>query len=237
VSTASDLLQEGRLDEAIEALNGALRSRPDDAQSRAFLFELLCFAGNWDRADKQLDILASNDKDKRLGALLYRGALQCERTRHDMAAKPPAPADVDAVAIKGSLNGQAFDSIQDADPRFGARLEVFAGDSYMWLPLEHVSLMEILPPKRLRDLLWIPATIQTGPGFAGADLGQVLLPAITPFSWQDADAQVRLGRVTAWVATEDGREIPLGQKLLLVDGEEFPFLEIRRLEIAQPAQA
>lgn len=236
MSNANELFQEGRLDEAIESLNGVLRSRPDDTQSRAFLFELLCFAGNWDRADKQLDILASNDKDKRLGALLYRGALQCERTRHDMAAKP-APAAGDGAAFKGTLNGKPFESIQDADTRFGPRLEVFAGDSYMWLPLEHIALMEILPPKRLRDLLWIPATIQTGPGFAGTDLGQVLLPAISPFSWQDADAQVRLGRMTAWVADDAGREIPLGQKMLLVDNDEIPFLEIRRLEIAQPAQA
>jgi protein involved in temperature-dependent protein secretion len=44
---------------------------------------------------------------------------------------------------------------------------------------------------------------------------------------------VRLGRVTDWVEV-DGAEVPVGQKLLLVDGEEISILEIRELEI-QPA--
>jgi type VI secretion system protein ImpE len=41
-----------------------------------------------------------------------------------------------------------------------------------------------------------------------------------------------LGRATVWDAAENGEEIPFGQKLLLVDGEEFPLLEVRTLEIA-----
>jgi len=39
---------------------------------------------------------------------------------------------------------------------------------------------------------------------------------------------------TEWVAADDG-ERPLGQKLLLVDGEEFPILEVRELDIASGA--
>jgi type VI secretion system protein ImpE len=48
---------------------------------------------------------------------------------------------------------------------------------------------------------------------------------------------VRLGRVTEWCADEEGRELPYGQKMLLVDGEEFPFLEIRELTIEQSVEA
>ncbi len=41
----------------------------------------------------------------------------------------------------------------------------------------------------------------------------------------------RLGRSTVW--EEDGGEpVPFGMKMLLVDGEDVPILEIRRLEIA-----
>ena len=50
---------------------------------------------------------------------------------------------------------------------------------------------------------------------------------IAPLSWQHPDSAVRLGRVTEWVADDDGRPIPLGQKLLLVDGEEVSLLEVR----------
>ena len=82
------------MNQAIEALGKELREYPSDAQRRTFLFELLCFAGNWDRADKQLEILAGSDpsgtKDRRLGALLYRAAIGAERTRQEMfGAKTP----------------------------------------------------------------------------------------------------------------------------------------------------
>ena len=46
---------------------------------------------------------------------------------------------------------------------------------------------------------------------------------MTPLAWRDADDQVRLGRMTDW-REEDGAVLPAGQKLLLVDGEEFPSL-------------
>ena len=79
--------------------------------------------------------------------------------------------------------------------------------------------------------LWAPAIVQAGPGFSGIELGQVLIPAISPLSWQYEEPDVRLGRVTEWVALDDGTEVPVGQKLLLVDGEELPILELRKLEI------
>jgi protein involved in temperature-dependent protein secretion len=36
------------------------------------------------------------------------------------------------------------------------------------------------------------------------------------------------------VENESGEALPVGQKMLLVDGEEFPLLEIRKLEINLP---
>jgi len=54
---AHELFKAGRLDEAIELLGAGLRDNPADARQRAFLFELLAFAGNHARAEKQLDVL------------------------------------------------------------------------------------------------------------------------------------------------------------------------------------
>jgi len=233
--TSRELFEAGRLKDAIEAVGTELRDNPTDQYRRTFLFEMLCFAGNWERADKQLDILAGQDKDKRMGALLYRAALNADRTRHEMFQKSAADSEPVPAPAGGTLNGQEFASIEDADPRIGARLEVLAGDSYMWIPLAHIARVEMQPPKRLRDLLWAPATIHAGPEFQGSDLGQVLLPVLSPFSCNHADDAVRLGRMTVWEAGPDGREVPFGQKMLLVDGEEVPLLELRDLEFRQPA--
>jgi type VI secretion system protein ImpE len=64
------------------------------------------------------------------------------------------------------------------------------------------------------------------------DSGEVLLPAIYPFSWKSDDESIWLGRQTAWVTDDAGYEFPVGQKMFLVDGEVVPLLEIRSLEFA-----
>ncbi len=230
---ARQLLEAGNLDEAIETLGAELRKDPLDVQRRVFLFELLSFAGEYERAEKQLDIAGQGGREASMGALLYRSALHAEKNRQEMFESGQFPVGgAEPSPVSGTVNGTAFEGFADADPRLGARLEVFAAGQYLWIPLEHVASVEIPPPTRLRDLLWAPATVQTGPAFSGLELGQVLLPTISPLSWQYDDNDVRLGRVTEWVALDDGTEVPVGQKLLLVDGEELPILELRALEIS-----
>ena len=227
---SQSLYQAGRLDDAIDALSAELRSNPTDTQRRTFLFELLCFAGNYDRAAKQLDILSQGGQQAAMGTLLYQSALHAERTRQEMFANGTLPlASEPKTDLSGTLNGKPFSSIEDGDPRVGPRLELFAAGQYTLLPLAHIESVRMQPPKRLRDLLWAPAIVKTAPSFKGTDLGEVLVPIMAPGSWQDEDDTVRLGRSTAWIALNDGREAPIGQRVLRVDGDEVPLLEIREL--------
>jgi type VI secretion system protein ImpE len=216
-----------------------LRDNPTDAVRRTFLFELLCFAGEYDRAEKHLSVLGDANADAATGSLLYRAALNAERSRNSLFEQgdyPGMPAD--SPPIRGALNGQPFEDVEDADPRIGRRLEVYAAGQYMWLPLAHVASVEMRPPARLRDLLWIPALVKTGPAFQGQELGEVLVPALSPFSFRHSDDAVRLGRATVWDQTDPENPVPFGQKTLLVDGEDIPLLEVRSLEIAssEPAE-
>lgn len=229
--TPKQLFQSGQLAEAITALSAELRDNPTDAQRRTFLFELLCFSGEFDRAEKQLNVLAEQNQQAQLGAMVYFSALHAERLRTDMFRKKdfPSGAAVDAGQIRGTLNGKPFSSFEDGDPNIGARLEVFAAGAYLWIPLQHVLSIEMQAPKRLRDLLWVPAIVQTGPAFKRTELGEVLIPALCPLSFEDADPNVKLGRSTEW-REKDGEVSPAGQKTFLVDGEDFPILEIRKIE-------
>jgi type VI secretion system protein ImpE len=233
------LFRDGRLAEAVRALSAEVRENPADARRRTFLFELLCFAGEYDRADKQLEVLGQAGPDSEIGVLLYRSALYAERQRQDLFARGEYPKHSDSPEPKrtGAFNGKAFSSFSDADPRLGARLELFAAGTYLWLPLEHVASVRIEAPKRLRDLLWTPAAVRTTPSFKGAELGEVLLPVLSPFSSQHRDEAVRLGRATVW-EQPDGydEQVPFGQKMWLIDDEEIPFLELRTLEF-NPAAA
>ncbi|MFN7993063.1 MAG: type VI secretion system accessory protein TagJ [Bryobacteraceae bacterium] len=235
--TAKQLFDAGQVHNAEAALAAHLREHPTDTESRTFLFELLCFSGQYDRAEKQLGVLSQGKKEAELGAVLYYSALHAEKTRHDLFRKEEYPSVAAAPSPPGTLNGKPFLSIQDADPTVGARLEVFAAGAYLWIPFQHIANVHIEAPKRLRDTLWLPAFIITGPSFQGTDIGEVIIPAIYPFSWKSDSESVWLGRTTEWVGDDAGNEYPVGQKMFLVDGEEVPLLEIRSLEFASDASS
>jgi type VI secretion system protein ImpE len=238
--TARELFQAGRLDEAVQALSAELRNNPADAKRRTFLFDLLCFAGDYDRAEKQLEALGRDNAQTEMGALLYRAAIAAERKRQDVFTNkefPAAPPDGEAD-VSGSLNGKPFNWIVDSDPRIGPRLEVFAAGGYIWIPFRHIERIQMEAPKRLRDLLWIPTRVNTGPAFKAMELGEVLVPALTVFAGKHSSDSVRLGRETH-TEEVDGEVVPVGQKSFLVDGEEVPILEVRNIELstAQSAEA
>jgi type VI secretion system protein ImpE len=221
--------RDGQLQLAITALGDELKKQPLDAKRRTFLFELLCFAGEYDRASKQLDILSDASKEATAGALLYRSALHAEKTRQEMFAKNELPLGTTHPAPAGTLNGEAFSTLEDADPRIGAHLEAFIAGSYTWIPLAYVESVEMQEPKKLRDLLWAPAILHTTEDFRLQDLGEVLVPVLAPLSWKHPDDAVRLGRASAWEEDEKYGAVPFGQKLLMRGEEEVPFLELRNL--------
>ncbi len=232
--SVQQLFQSGHLDEAVKALSAEVRDNPGDPRRRTFLFELLCFAGDYSRAEKQLDVLSQGGPQSEMGALFYRGALAAEKTRHEMFEKreyPEPVGDVGVPHVRGTVNGKMFHNLTDSDRRVGANLEVFVAGSYMWIPFYLLSSIQISPPKRLRDLLWLPAVVRTSDAFQGRELGEVLLPVLNPFSWRSPDSAIRLGRATAW--EEDGNEeaVPKGQKVLLAE-EEWPLLELRDITFA-----
>jgi len=228
-----ELYRAGHLTDAIKALGAELRANPTDVRRRTFLFELLCFAGEYERADKQLEVLAQAGPQSEMGVVLYRSALYAERQRQDVFERGEFPGqqpDDDSPDRGGTANGKSFSYFADADPRTGAKLEIFAAGNYLLLPLEHVASIEIPPPKKLRDLIWSPAAVRTTPAFKGTELGEVLLPVLAPFSWRHPDEAVRLGRMTVWEKPQGSDyQIPFGQKMWMVDDEEISFLELRAL--------
>jgi type VI secretion system protein ImpE len=228
------LYKAGQLGPAIEALGLELRKQPTDTRRRTFLFELLCFAGAYDRAEKQLDVLAQSNKDALAGSLLYRAALHGQRTREDLFTNGPLPlGDASTAPVSGTINGEPFTSLVDEDDRIGAHLEVFIAGSYTWVPFRYIERVEIAPPKRLRDLLWATAILTTTPDFRLQDLGEVLIPVLAPGSASSSDDAVRLGRTTIFEG-----ENPLGLKIFLADEDrEFPLLDIRELTFSHAPAA
>lgn len=226
---AERLYKEGKLGEAIASLQEELRSNPHDVPRRTFLFELLLFQGELERARKQLDVIETADPASYLGTAYHKQLLRAEERRQEMFQTGALPEwEGEMEPISGTVNGEAFQSLVDSDPRIGPRLEMFAGGQYVWIPFSELSVVRVSPPKLLRDLYWASAEVESREGVED-EAREVLLPVMAALSWQNPDEMVRLGRVTEWAETESGAEVPSGQKILLVDDEEFPVLEVREL--------
>ena len=229
--TPLELYRAGELNAAIKALGDELRNNPLDVKRRTFLFELLLFAGELGRAEKHLDVLSGAGGLASGGAMLYLSALHAERTRQEMFKNRQYPAQLKEVPpTPGKSGGVDFADFKDADPRIGANLEVFIAGSYTWIPIHYMRRLKIEAPKSLRDLMWVTAEVETSPEFRLQELGQVFLPAICPLSSEHRSELVRLGRESAWEADENYGELPFGPKLMLIDGEEIPLLDLREIE-------
>jgi type VI secretion system protein ImpE len=82
---AKELFQLGHLSEAVAELTKEVKAQPSDPHLRSFLFELLCFQGDYDRAAKQLNAIPTltGKMETELGAAVYNNLLQGERRRRD----------------------------------------------------------------------------------------------------------------------------------------------------------
>lgn len=94
--SAADLYLEGNLSAAIDAISEEIRDEPNSASKRAFLVELLCFAGDFERADKQLNTLVSLDAKAALTASTWRQLVRAAQTRRDVFENSCVPELIDA---------------------------------------------------------------------------------------------------------------------------------------------
>ncbi len=61
-----------------------------------------------------------------------------------------------APTTAGSVNGQAFEWIADADQRLGPMLEALVDGKYYWVPFHRLRNVVVEPPADLRDQVWLP---------------------------------------------------------------------------------
>jgi type VI secretion system protein ImpE len=150
--------------------------------------------------------------------------------REQDAAKLREQAFELAPATSGTINGEAFEWIADADSRLGPVLEVLLNEAYYWIPFERIARVTIEAPSDARDLVWVPAEFQWTNG--GEAMG--LIPTRYPGSDKSEDAAIRLARKTEWSPAGPDAFTGLGQRLLTTDGPEIGLLELREL-LLQPA--
>lgn len=254
---AEQHLRDGRLAEALTELQDQVRREPSASRHRVFLFQLLCVLGEWERARNQLKVIAELDAGALPLVHLYGAAITCELLRRDVFAGTRTPlvmgeplpwvalllqalsaagtgadalrADAleQAAAVPGTLDGQPFEWVADADSRLGPVCEAVVDGRYYWIPLERVRSMAFSAPSDLRDMVWLPAQVVLVNG------GEIaaLVPVRYPGSEADPDALIRLARKTEWDEAGPGIFRGRGQRMLATDEGEHALLNIRSLEL------
>lgn len=79
----NSLISSGQLQQAMEHALLVLRDDPLNAQMRAVYVELLCIAGELEKADAQLDMIVRQHPDFLLGAVNVRQLIRAETARRD----------------------------------------------------------------------------------------------------------------------------------------------------------
>lgn len=108
--TPQECYQAGKLQEAISQATAAVKAKPTDAEARGFLAEMLCFAGDWERVDKQLDVIAHQDPEAMVGAALFRQLIRAEvcRAQFFTEGRLPELLDQPPPAVRLSLEASVL---------------------------------------------------------------------------------------------------------------------------------
>jgi len=161
-------------------------------------------------------------------ALLIESLLVAGAGRPDDSRQLREQAFEAAPTSAGTLDGQPFEWIADADMRLGPVCEAIINGRYYWLPFARLSRIRIEPPVDLRDLVWMPAHFEFVNG--GDAVG--VIPTRYPGSEAADDPTIRLGRRTEWHEEAPNAFRGLGQRIITTDRDEYPLMDIRSIELA-----
>lgn len=261
--TSKELLDAGELALAISKTGEELRNNPTNQSQRIFLFELLCCAGDLDRAAKQLAVLAAENAETAIAIQSYQNALEGEKKRRLVFAEgrqPKLPERVppyvtlhlDAVAaIREGRYQDARVLLEQAEELRPAIAGDLNGESFEDLKDADDLIGPFLEVIAAGNYSWIPwemiRSVSIAPPEHLRDLiwiparveldtgpsGEVFIPVLYPGSYLQED-RVKLGRTTDWRSDVAGLALGHGQRMVMADDKEWPLLEIRTITLAAP---
>ena len=115
MSTAVELFQQGKLQEAVEKAAEDVRSKPSDIPARSLFCEMLCYTRDWERADKQLDAITKLDTEAMIGASMFRHLIRCEVARAEVFNEGRVPEFVDKPSDVTQKRLEALTSLREGD--------------------------------------------------------------------------------------------------------------------------
>ena len=257
---AEEMLKQGDLAAALEALQDKVRSEPAEVTHRIFLFQLLSVMGDWGRALTQLNVAGDLDSQTIPMVQAYREALRCEALRasvYEGKRQPLIFGDPErwiALALESTRMAASGDFTQAAALRAQAYEDapetagIIDGEKFAWISDGDSRLGPFLEAIVNGGFYWVPFNrlakveieaptdlrdfVWAPAQFTWANGGKAVgfIPSRYPGTMESTEAAFLLCRRTEWVEQAEDTFYGLGQRLLYTDAGEYSLLEIRSIE-------
>lgn len=254
---AKELIKTGQLAEARSQLSEAVKTSPADVSNRTLLFQVLIFCGEWDKARRHLEIIATQDPSREAGVQIYLNLVQAETKRLEVFKRNRQPSFLPETSTYFESYDIAFQKI--AEKKFAEAGEMFAqietqrpkisgtlnGNNFSGFKETDTLLSCFLEAFIHERYVWIPfESLRELSIPAPKTLFDLLwasaqittweglnlncfLPVIYPQSFLHEDDRMKLGRLTDWIKLGAGLFKGVGQHVFLVGEDEIAILEIR----------
>lgn len=259
------LLASAQLDEAIAQMNQAVRANASGVEPRAMLAELLCWAGNLERADVLLDAITGLDPGAAVGVALVRQLVRAEQARQqfytlgrlpDFVVKPDEVLELTlkaAVALREGAAGEARDRLAERDAKRGSISGTLNGEPFdEFRDLDDLSAAHLEVLTSNGKYLWVPLSIVGELEFRRPERQRDLLwprarLAVTDgpegevflpaiyFAAESTPAQ-RLGHETVFVGEPGNPVFGRGLRTFLVGETSKTIHELGKLEFGVPGK-
>jgi type VI secretion system protein ImpE len=258
---ATELFKAGRLADAVDAQIKEVKSDPADQAKRLFLFELLAFTGDLERAKRQIDVVQYGEPGLDAAVLGYRKLLDAEESRRRLVkdgvkpqflSEPPEHARLRLEAINALRNGKPSEALAllgRADEVTPTLQGQFNGKPFSGIRDCDDLFASVLEVFTHGVYFWVPfeeiESLTAKPPEFPRDLlwfparlqsrsgaaGDVFLPTLYTGSHEHSDDQARLGRMTDWKTNPGGPVTGIGMRTLLVNDDGVHLPEFRDLQI------
>jgi type VI secretion system protein ImpE len=244
---------------ALAQLQEQVRTKPDDAKLRIFLFQLLCVVGKWDRALNQLSVAAGLDKSALAMQQTYGDAVRCEAIRTDVfdGRKSPMifgqPDQWLALLIESLLVAGRGEPERSQQLRARAFEEAPAtagtidGRSFSWIADADSRIGPVLEAVINGRYYWVPFSrllkididqpedlrdmvwMPAHLQFENGGESVALVPTRYPGSESSTDGLIVLARKTLWDEIAPDTFRGLGQRIIATDVDDIPLMDVRSI--------
>ncbi|MDX2114719.1 MAG: type VI secretion system accessory protein TagJ [Planctomycetota bacterium] len=265
LTDVDDLLEQGRFDDAVAALEARIRAEPTNVRLREHLFQTLSLVGQWSRAGQLLGSIGTLNAKMVPTTLAYRGLVEAELIRREVFAGRTTPMVIGepepwmaewiqsvGLAARGNAAAAAElrDRALDASPptpfeRAGERFDAFLDADTRLGPMLEIVLdgkYSWLPICRVRSLD-VPAP-ETLADLVWAPVSLTLItggavngyiPVRYPGTETSGERDLVMSRTTQFDEGSDGEHRGLGQRVFLTGRDEIALLEAGQMTFAEDA--